>query len=86
MSLVKKIIVKKLEFEVWVKVCCPYCASNLGTKKGKRIMITMPARGLPNKIQCFNCEGMIDTKDLFIKGKEIQALASNGEVIKGVIC
>lgn len=86
MSLVKKIIVKKLEFEVWVKVCCPYCASNLGTKKGKRILISMPVRGLPDKIQCFNCEGIIDTKRLFIKGTEVQTLASNGEVIKGVIC
>ena len=87
MSLVKKVLVqKKIEFEVWVRICCPYCASNLGTKKGKRILITIPARGLPDKVQCFNCEGLIDTKGLFVKGKEVQALASNGEVIKGVIC
>lgn len=86
MSLLKKKIVKPLEYEVWVKVQCPTCILPVDTKKGKRILITVPARGLPDSIQCFNCGTMIKTKDLFKTGKEVQGLASNGEQIKGILC
>lgn len=81
MSSVKK-VTKPLEFEVFVKVYCPHCAAS---EKGKEIGIMLPARGLPDSIQCFNCSKAINTKDVLTKGKEKMQLASNDEKIKGVL-
>ena len=44
-----------------------------------------PARGLPKSIKCFNCEGTIDTSNVFKTGKEKIQKAHNNERIKGVL-
>lgn len=72
---------RRIKFELWVRVECPHCVLASGGKKS--IKVQVPARGLPDKVRCFNCGGMIPTKDLYKEGKELVALESN-ETIKGV--
>lgn len=72
---------RPIKFELWVRVECHHCLLASGGKKS--IKVQVPARGLPNQVRCFNCGGMIPTKNLFKEGKEIVHLESN-EQIKGV--
>lgn len=81
MSLLKKII-KPIEYEIWIKVSCPRCYMN--NNKKKHLFVTLPARGLPDKVKCFDCDYRIPTKDLFKKGKEIIGRAEKDEKIKGI--
>lgn len=70
----------KLEFEIWIKIACPNCSE---TKK--RLFISLPVRGLPNEISCFNCGKSFNIRDILSKGKELLCRMPKDEVIKGVI-
>lgn len=77
MSLLKK-QTPKIEYALYVKVKCPHCDA-----QDKEIFITLPARGLPKDVRCFNCNARINIQDLYNKGKEILCREST-ETIKGL--
>lgn len=76
MSTLKKL---ELQYELYIKVICPYCNSKDLGKKAKEIRISMPFRGLPEKIRCFNCDRVVDIRSIKTEGIEIQDRGDKGE-------
>lgn len=64
---------KKLEYEVHIKIVCPFCIAKELGKKAKRVLISLEARGLPKSIRCFNCDKVIDISKIKTEGVEVQA-------------
>lgn len=63
---------KKLEYEVYIRIVCPHCIAKELGKKAKRILISLEARGLPKAIRCFNCNKVIDISAIKTEGVEVQ--------------
>lgn len=59
-----------LEYEMFVKIKCPYCSK--GKPANKQVFIAMPSYKLPDTARCCVCDKVLHTKDLFETGTEIK--------------
>lgn len=59
---------KQIRYELWIRVECPHC---IASEKEKEVFVSLPLKSMPKNIRCFNCDKMIDIKDIQKTGKEI---------------